>query len=112
MLHNLVDNAVTHSPEGGVVTLGAAQADGGHVRVWVADTGSGMEREVLEHIFERFYRADPSRARSTGGSGLGLTIAKQLVEAQGGRIWAESAPDAGSTFAFELPAAAMPPAPA
>ncbi len=111
VLHNLVDNAVTHSFEGGVVTLGAAQVDGGYVRVWVADTGSGMEREVLEHIFERFYRADPSRARSTGGSGLGLTIAKQLVEAQGGRIWAESTPGAGSTFTFELPAAAEPPAP-
>lgn len=111
VLHNLVDNAFTHSPEGGVVTLGAAQVDGGYVRVWVADTGSGMEREVLEHIFERFYRADPSQARPTGGSGLGLTIAKQSVEAQEGRIWAESTPGAGSTFAFELPVAAVPPEP-
>jgi len=63
-----------------------------------------MEPSEVEHAFERFYRADPSRSRTTGGVGIGLTIAKQLVEAHGGRIWAESTSGKGSRFAFELPA--------
>ena len=103
VLHNLVENAVTHTPEGGTVTLSAAVGDTGFVRVSVSDTGPGMEREALDAVFERFYRLDPSRARATGGAGLGLTIAKQLIEAQDGRIWAESEPGQGSTFIFELP---------
>ena len=108
VLHNLVENAVTHTPEGGSVTLSAAVATPGFVQVSVADTGAGMEREALDAVFERFYRLDPSRARTTGGAGLGLTIAKQLVEAQGGRIWAESEPGRGSTFIFELPMSGTP----
>ncbi len=103
VLHNLVENAVTHTPEGGAVTLSVIIPAPGSVRVSVADTGGGMERVALDAVFERFYRLDPSRARATGGAGLGLTIAKQLVEAQGGRIWAESEPGRGSTFIFELP---------
>ena len=102
VLHNLVENAVTHTPEGGAVTL-TASAGSDFVRISVADTGPGMERDALDAVFERFYRLDPSRARATGGAGLGLTIAKQLIEAQGGRIWAESEPGHGSTFIFELP---------
>ena len=108
VLHNLVENAVTHTPEGGAVTLSAIIPAPGFVRVSVADTGGGMEREALDAVFDRFYRLDPSRARATGGAGLGLTIAKQLVEAQGGRIWAESEPGQGSTFIFELPLTGAP----
>ncbi len=73
------------------------------VVVKVSDTGPGIAAEHLPHIFERFYRADQARARATGGAGLGLTIVKQLVEAHGGRVWVESAPGQGSTFAFTLP---------
>jgi len=78
------------------------------VLVSVQDTGTGIPPEDLPHVFERFYRADRSRARSTGGSGLGLTIAKQIVEAHGGQIWAQSWLGAGSTFAFSLPLSASP----
>ena len=74
-----------------------------HVLLRVRDTGCGIPEEHLPHIFERFYRADQARARATGGAGLGLTIVRQLVEAHGGRVWVESAPGQGSTFAFTLP---------
>jgi K+-sensing histidine kinase KdpD len=73
------------------------------VQVSVRDTGTGITPEDLPHVFERFYRADRSRARATGGSGLGLTISKQIIEAHGGQIWAQSWLGAGSTFAFSLP---------
>ena len=75
------------------------------VQVSVSDTGAGIPPEHLPHVFERFYRVDSSRARSTGGSGIGLAIARQLVEAHGGRIWVESERGIGSTFHFILPIA-------
>ena len=103
VLYNLVDNAVKHTSEGGSVTLAGSIGNPGFVRVSVADMGEGIEPEALDAVFERFYRVDPSRSRVTGGAGLGLTIAKQLIEAQGGRIWAESEPGKGSTFFFVLP---------
>ena len=102
-LGNLLDNAIRHTPPGGSVAV-AARPHGDGVRVEVADTGSGIAPEDLPHVFDRLYRADPSRDRATGGSGLGLTIARQLVEAHGGTIWAESEPGAGSRFGFDLPA--------
>ena len=102
---NLVDNAVLHTPEGGAVTVTAEAADGGVVRVEVADTGPGIPAEELPLVFERFYRVDPSRSRETGGAGLGLTIARQLIESHGGKIAAESAPGQGTRFIFELPVA-------
>ena len=71
----------------------------------MADTGEGIPPEDLPRVFERFYRVDPSRARTTGGTGLGLTIARQLVEAHRGTIRAESTPGQGSRFIFELPLA-------
>ena len=100
---NLLENAITHTPEGGSVTVLAETTDGAAVRVTVVDTGSGMSDADVDMAFERFYRVDPSRARSTGGAGLGLTIARQLVEAHGGSIRAESEMGAGSRFIFELP---------
>ena len=76
---NLLDNALTHTPEGGSVTV-SARAGAGAVEVQVDDTGPGIAPDDLQRIFDRFYRADPSRSRSTGGTGLGLTIARRLVE--------------------------------
>jgi two-component system OmpR family sensor kinase len=102
---NLLDNAVKYTPAGGQVTL-RATADGRRppaVSVQVTDTGPGIPRDQLEHIFERFYRADESRSRAAGGSGLGLAIARWIAEAHGGRIEVHSEPGHGSTFSVWLP---------
>ena len=103
VLYNLVENAVTHTPEGGMITLAAAMYSENRIRVSVTDTGPGVGPEDLETIFERLHRLDPSRSRVTGGAGLGLTIARRIMETHGGRIWAESKPGRGSSFLFELP---------
>ena len=111
---NLVENAILHTPHGGTVTvsgeLTGSPDDGAvphltKIRVIVTDTGPGLAPQELSQVFDRFYRADASRSRSTGGVGLGLTIAKQLVEAHGGNIIAESSLGGGSRFGFELPLA-------
>jgi two-component system OmpR family sensor kinase/two-component system sensor histidine kinase BaeS len=107
VLFNLVSNALRHTPTGGTITI-SAELKEGRILVNVRDTGTGISPEDLPHVFERFYRADRSRARSSGGSGLGLTIAKQIIEAHGGQIWAQSWLGAGSTFAFSLPLSAPP----
>ena len=103
VVSNLLENALIHTPEGGQVNVGAIVVDGIMARVTVADTGVGIPPEDLTEVFERFYRVDRSRARTTGGVGLGLTIAKQLVEAHGGTIYAESTLGHGSRFIFDLP---------
>jgi signal transduction histidine kinase len=103
VLLNLVGNALQYTPSGGGVRIQAVHIPG-EVRVSVMDSGIGIPPEHLPHLFTRFYRVDKSRARSRGGSGIGLTIAKHLVEAHGGRIWAESqGAGKGSTFTFTLP---------
>ena len=101
---NLLDNAVTHTPTGGGVTV-SAQASANGVQVVVTDTGPGISSDNLSRVFDRFYRADPSRSRNTGGTGLGLTIARRLVEAHGGTIEAESVVGQGSRFVIRLPGA-------
>jgi two-component system sensor histidine kinase BaeS len=103
VLRNLLTNAVTHTPEGGTVSV-ATRRDGAGVTIAVRDTGPGIAPDHLPRIFDRFYRADPSRARATGGSGLGLAIVKQLVEAHGGEVRAENGPGGGAIFSFTLPA--------
>jgi signal transduction histidine kinase len=92
------------------VTIGADPYEGG-VRLWVADTGPGIPPDQIDRVFDRFYRLDASRARSSGGTGLGLAIVKSLTEAHGGRVWAASEVDRGSTFTVMLPLAAAVPRP-
>jgi signal transduction histidine kinase len=105
VLGNLVSNALLHTNAGGTITLSARREDG-QVVLAVRDTGAGMTSEVLAHVFERFYRGDEARQQD-GASGLGLAIAKALVELHGGRISATSAGRGqGSEFAVWLPAAA------
>ena len=103
VLRNLMLNALHNTPPGGSVQV-SVQQKYGVAEVSVIDTGNGIAPHHLPHVFERFWRADPSRAR-TGGSGLGLSVARSLVEAQGGRIWVESVQGEGSVFRFTLPIA-------
>ncbi|MDQ3892857.1 MAG: cell wall metabolism sensor histidine kinase WalK, partial [Actinomycetota bacterium] len=105
VLSNLLSNALRHTPEGGRVVI-ETEAGGDEVAFEVTDTGTGIAPEHLERVFERFYRVDKSRSRgeARGGSGMGLAISRALVEAMGGRIWAESSGlGKGATFAFTLP---------
>lgn len=102
VLHNLIENAITATPSGGTVSISAHYVED-YIEVSIMDTGEGIAADDLENIFERLYRVDKSRARATGGSGLGLTIARRLVEAHGGRINAESELGKGSCFSFTIP---------
>ncbi len=104
VLSNLVNNALRYTPAGGQIFLSAVQRDD-QILLGVQDSGAGITPEALPHVFERFYRGDPARPEQSGASGLGLAIAKSIVEMHGGRIWAESAPGAGSTFTIALPSA-------
>jgi CheY-like chemotaxis protein len=103
---NLIDNALKFTPDGGRVAIDVRLADG-HVEIQVQDNGAGMEPEFLPHVFDRFRQADRATSRTYGGLGLGLSIAKQLVEAHDGRISARSeGKGCGSTFSVQLPIAA------
>jgi two-component system, OmpR family, sensor histidine kinase BaeS len=105
VLANLLDNALRHTHSGGSVAVTTA-VDSDHVEVLVVDTGEGITAEHVQHVFERFYRADASRDRDHGGAGIGLAIAKALIEAHGGTITARSDGLAqGCTFAVRLPKA-------
>ena len=102
VLRNLLENAIAYVAKGGTIMV-TARHEGSWIEVAVIDTGEGIPAEDLPYVFERFYRVDKSRTRATGGSGLGLTIAKRLVEAHGGEIEAQSEPGKGSRFTFTLP---------
>jgi signal transduction histidine kinase len=102
VLFNLLDNAFRFTPPGGVVTVRAVR-ENGSCEVSVEDTGPGIPAEHLPLVFDRFYRVDPARSRDDGGTGIGLAIARSVVEAHGGRIWAEPGSAGGARFRFELP---------
>lgn len=102
VIDNLLDNAIRHSPPGAEVTVTVSPTDG-EVICAIADSGPGIPAQHLPYIFERFYRADPARSRSLGNSGLGLSIARALVQAHGGRITAHSVEGQGTMVTFVLP---------
>jgi len=102
VLGNLLSNALRYTLEGGRVTLAALLLEQ-EIEIRIQDTGPGIGAEDIQHVFDRFYRADKSRQRDSGGLGLGLAIAKSIVENHGGRIWAESPEDSGTTFVIMLP---------
>ncbi len=105
---NLCENALRHTPEGGAVIIEARQ-QGNMLEVAVTDSGKGIPPEALARVFDRFYRADTSRQVRTGGSGLGLTIVRAIVEAHGGTIRAENAPQGGARIIFSIPIAEQAP---
>lgn len=103
VLSNLLGNALKYTPSGGRVEV-TAQRVGASVRVTVVDSGPGFAEADLPRVFEKFYRGEQARSRATGGAGLGLAIARRIVEAHNGRIWAENGPDGGALVGFDLPA--------
>jgi signal transduction histidine kinase len=102
VLGNILDNALRYTPDGGQIIV-AASLESDDIMITVTDTGPGVSSKQLLHLFERFWRGDPSRSRRTGGSGLGLAVAQQIVEAHGGRIWAENVSTGGLRVRFSLP---------
>lgn len=104
---NLITNAIRHTPPGGKVTV-RCRWEGEYVVVEVADTGTGIEPADLPYVFDRFWRAEKSRTRTAGGSGLGLSITRKLAEAHGGTVLVTSSPGRGSTFTIRLPAPRVP----
>jgi two-component system sensor histidine kinase BaeS len=106
VLGNLLSNALRHTPYGGTIRVVGEKIGTEGIRISVEDSGEGVEKAARVMIFERFYRLDSSRSRHRGGSGLGLSVAKKLVEAHSGRIWVEDSELGGARFSFELPIAA------
>ncbi|HYT30253.1 MAG TPA: HAMP domain-containing sensor histidine kinase [Actinomycetota bacterium] len=102
VLFNLLDNALRFTPQGGTIAVRAEPREG-RCEISVEDSGKGIPDEHRPFVFERFYRVDPSRSRPDGGTGIGLTIARSVVEAHGGRIWVEAREGGGSVFRFALP---------
>jgi len=103
-LHNLISNAIQYSPDGSRVGIGINNAEG-VVEIAVTDQGVGIPEDELDRVFERFFRSDPARSRNTGGSGLGLSIVKHVVQNHGGDVRVWSQPGNGSTFTVRLPEA-------
>jgi signal transduction histidine kinase len=103
VLTNILDNALRYTPEDGRVII-STKKDGDLIEINIQDSGDGVNPEDAMHLFDRFYRADPSRTRDAGGSGLGLAIAKSIVEMHGGKIWAESEKGKGLKVVIQLPA--------
>jgi signal transduction histidine kinase len=102
VLDNLVNNAIKYAPRGGDIVVGG-EMDDRYITVYVRDSGVGIAEDELEHVFERFYRVNDAMSKKTKGTGLGLYLAKAIVEAHGGTIRVKSKPGLGSTFYFTLP---------
>jgi two-component system, OmpR family, phosphate regulon sensor histidine kinase PhoR len=100
---NLVDNAIKYGRAQGIVTVGGQKTDTGKIEVFVQDDGPGIPSEALDRVFERFYRVDKARSREQGGTGLGLSFVKHLVQNHGGEVWAKSESGKGAAFFFTLP---------
>ena len=103
VIRNLIRNSVEHTAPGGVINVAAAPGDNGAIEISVSDDGPGIPVADRERVFVRFHRVERARDRQTGGTGLGLAIARAIVEAHGGRIWAEDAPEGGARITFRLP---------
>lgn len=101
VIDNIISNALKYSPDGGTVRFGFTVKDQ-MMQVMISDDGMGIPKENVDRVFDRFYRVDRARARSMGGTGLGLAIAREMIEAHGGRIWAESEEGYGTTIFFTL----------
>ena len=104
VVYNLIQNAIRHTPDKGTITVKTKLVPQG-IQVDVEDTGEGIDPDDQPHIFEQFFRGEKSRSRETGGAGLGLAIAKRIVEAHNGQIWVDSQPGQGTCFSFVLPIA-------
>ncbi|SOC08198.1 PAS/PAC sensor signal transduction histidine kinase [Ureibacillus xyleni] len=102
VIDNIISNALKYSPDGGNIRFGCTIQDN-MLKVMISDDGMGIPKENVNRIFERFYRVDRARSRAMGGTGLGLAIAKEMIEAHGGKIWAESEEGVGTTIFFTLP---------
>ena len=102
VIDNIISNAIKYSPDGGNIRFGFT-GQGDMLKVMISDDGMGIPKENVGRIFDRFYRVDRARARSMGGTGLGLAIAREMIEAHGGKIWAESDEGQGTTIFFTLP---------
>ena len=100
---NLLDNAIKYTHETGEISISALEKEQGEIQVMIKDNGIGIPKEDLSRIFERFYRVDKGRSQELGGTGLGLSIVKHIIQAHGGRVWADSKLGEGSTFYIALP---------
>ena len=107
VLSNLLSNALKFSDDGGDIEVGAIRSSGAEVKVWVKDTGIGISSDEIGQIFEKYRQVSSGRNSGHKGTGLGLVICKRIVEAHGGRIWAESQDGKGATFFFSLPVDAL-----
>ncbi len=103
MFINLIDNSIKYGKPGGTIDASFYNVDGKNILIEISDDGAGIAEEHLHRIFERFYRTDHARSRKAGGSGLGLSICKHIIEAHDQTIHVRSKPDVGSTFGFSLP---------
>lgn len=99
---NIISNALKYSPKEALVSIGARR-EADNVTIWIKDEGMGIPAELHEKIFEKFYRVDNTDLRMIGGTGLGLALVREIVNAHGGRVWVESAVGKGSTFFVALP---------
>jgi signal transduction histidine kinase len=102
VLFNLIENAIKYGRNEGTVTIGGKSTADGNVELSVQDDGPGIPKEACERVFERFYRVDRARSRETGGTGMGLSFVKHIVQAHGGEVWVTSEVGQGTTFYFTL----------